>query len=285
MKIEPTQVLQRLGGFARTVELEHAGVTRHSISSSLTSGTVIRVREGWYALAGAPHELVVAIRHGGVVGCLTAAQAHGLWVPPHEGTHVWLRDAGHRRTHDACSCVGHWDLPPGDHARSVTVEHALAEIAACAGEEAFFVCLESALHNRKLTKAGARWLRLVLPEASAALMDEARDSADSGIESIVRYRLLPFGITMRSQVEITGVGRVDFVIGDRLILEIDGRDNHDGASERHQDLLRDARAAALGYETLRFDYAMVLYDWPVVEAAIRAKVDAGHHLTCTSQRT
>lgn len=285
MKIEPTTVLQRLGGFARAQELEQAGVSRRSLSSSLTLGTVMRVREGWYVLAGSPPELILAIRHGGVVGCLTAALAHGLWVPPHEGIHVWLRDAGHRRKHNDCTCIGHWDLPPGDHARSVTVEHALAQIAACAGEEAFFVCLESALRNRKLTKAGIRWLRLVLPAASAVLIDQARANADSGLESIVRYRLLSFGISMRSQVEITGVGWVDFVIGDRLILEIDGRGNHDGASERHKDLLRDARAAALGYETLRFDYAMVLHDWPVVEAAIRAKVDAGYHLACTSQRS
>ncbi|KQX06631.1 MULTISPECIES: endonuclease domain-containing protein [unclassified Leifsonia] len=260
-------------------------MSRRSLSASLTVGTVIRVREGWYALAGAPPELILAIRHGGVVGCLTAARAHGLWVPPHEGIHVWLRDRGHRRSHDDCTCVSHWDLPPGDHARSVTVEHALAEIAACAGEEAFFICLESAMRNGKLTKAGARWLRLVLPAASAALMDEARDDADSGIESIVRYRMLAVGITMRSQVEIAGVGRVDFLIGDRLILEIDGRDNHDGASERHKDLLRDARAAVLGYEALRFDYAMVLYDWSLVEAAIRAKVDAGEHHARTSQRS
>jgi len=46
----------------------------------------------------------------------------------------------------------------------------------------------------------------------------------------------------------------------------------------HKDLLRDARAAALGYETLRFDYALIIHDWPLVEAAILAKVTAGAHL-------
>ncbi|GAA4779371.1 hypothetical protein GCM10023351_25500 [Microbacterium gilvum] len=73
---------------------------------------------------------------------------------------------------------------------------------------------------------------------------------------------------MRSQVVIDGVGRVDFVLGSGIILEVDGRGNHDGAVMRHKDLVRDANAAARGYITLRFDYALVLYDWPLVEAAI-----------------
>lgn len=56
---------------------------------------------------------------------------------------------------------------------------------------------------------------------------------------------------LRTQVSIDRVGEVDFLIGDRLIIECDGKENHDGNSQRHKDLLRDAAAAALGYETLR----------------------------------
>jgi very-short-patch-repair endonuclease len=94
------------------------------------------------------------------------------------------------------------------------------------------------------------------------------------------------GVLMTSQVLIDGAGEVDFVIGDRLIIEADGKENHDDdpsrpaplVSRRHKDLVRDATAAALGYETLRFDYALIVHDWPVVEAAILAKVGAGAHL-------
>lgn len=67
---------------------------------------------------------------------------------------------------------------------------------------------------------------------------------------------------------IAGVGRVDFMLAGRIILEVDGRENHDGPSKRHKDLVRDAAAAAAGYETLRFDYALVIHSWPLVEAAI-----------------
>ena len=73
---------------------------------------------------------------------------------------------------------------------------------------------------------------------------------------------------------ITAVGRVDFLIGDRLIIEVDGKPNHASSSMRHKDLIRDANAAARDFVTLRFDYAMVVHDWPLVESAILAQVAA-----------
>lgn len=76
-----------------------------------------------------------------------------------------------------------------------------------------------------------------------------------------------------------GVGIVDFVLGDRLILELDGKRNHEGATLRHKDLVRDAVAASHGFDTLRFDYAMVVHEWELVEAAILAKLGRGVHLT------
>jgi very-short-patch-repair endonuclease len=80
-------------------------------------------------------------------------------------------------------------------------------------------------------------------------------------------------------VTIVGVGTVDLLIGERLIVEADGRGNHDGTSRRHKDLVRDASAAMWGYITLRFDYAMIVHDWDAVERAIIAHVEAGSHVT------
>jgi very-short-patch-repair endonuclease len=81
------------------------------------------------------------------------------------------------------------------------------------------------------------------------------------------------GIRLECQVQIPSVGRVDFVLAELLILEADGAENHDSESHRHRDLLRDAEASRHGYETLRFDYAMIVHDWPIVEAAIIAAID------------
>ena len=106
----------------------------------------------------------------------------------------------------------------------------------------------------------------------------ARRDAESGLESLVRWRLRHLGLTVRTQVRIDTVGRVDLVIGDRLIVEVDGAENHGSAEHRHRDLLRDVRAAARGYVTLRFDDALVVHDWETVERAIHAHVQRQLHL-------
>jgi hypothetical protein len=41
--------------------------------------------------------------------------------------------------------------------------------------------------------------------------------------------------------------------------------------------VRDAVASTYGLDTLRFDYALVVHDWPLVEAAILAKVERMMH--------
>lgn len=92
----------------------------------------------------------------------------------------------------------------------------------------------------------------------------------------MRLRLHVLGITVDTQVAISGVGRVDFVVGGRVIIEADGKGNHDGSSARHRDLQRDAAASRLEYETLRFDYAMILHEWDAVVAAILAAVSRAH---------
>lgn len=102
----------------------------------------------------------------------------------------------------------------------------------------------------------------------AWLVGFARADADSGLESLVRLRLHRLGIRLRTQVWIPTVGEVDFVVGERLIVEADGEANHGGSGLRAKDLRRDASAAALGYQTLRFTYAMIVHDWQAVEAAI-----------------
>lgn len=152
----------------------------------------------------------------------------------------------------------------------VSVETALVHLHRCEGDESFFASFESAWRLRKVDAAARMRIRAALPASARWLVDFARPDADSGLESLVRLRLHLIGLALACQVSLRGVGRVDFVIGDRLILEIDGRENHDGPSHRHKDLQRDAVASAQGYETLRFDYAQVIHDWPTVQAAIQA---------------
>jgi very-short-patch-repair endonuclease len=193
--------------------------------------------------------------------------------------HVWLRGDGHRRHDDACACVAHWDAASVDDPFLLpSVPRVLRQILGCLGVEAFFVSLESALRQGRLSKADLAWLVRATNRAARAAIRYARRDADSGLESLLRWRLRSLGLPIRSQVRIAAVGTVDFLIGERLIVEVDGKPNHATEPMRHKDLVRDANAAASDYATLRFDYALVIHSWELVERAIRAQVAAGRHL-------
>ncbi|MDQ1135941.1 very-short-patch-repair endonuclease [Microbacterium sp. SORGH_AS 1204] len=261
-------------------ELRSAGRSRRTIAAEVASGFLLHLRRGVYAERGTCEPVVSAAQHGGTPACVTAARHLGLWVL--EGTdqiHVWMREAGHGYPHDGCSCILHWsDIPLERAFASLPIAHVLRQILRCRGVEQFFVALESALRLRLLRSSDRAWLHDNTNAHGREALRLARSDADSGLESLVRWRLRNRRLPVRTQVKVVSVGRVDLIIGDVLIVEVDGAPFHDGESQRHRDLRRDAHAAAWGYITLRFDYALVVHDWPTVEMAILAYVDRNLHL-------
>lgn len=266
--LNPATLIDRLGGIARGRTLQRHGISRKALSASVVAGVIYRVRPGVFAAPHADSLVVEAAAHGGMLTCEAALRQHGIWtISELPVPHVWLGENGRRHPHPDCTCVTHFFEGPTRFGRAA-VETALVHLFRCAGEEAFFAAYESAWRQRKLSAAARQRIRALLPETARWLIDMARPDADSGLESLLRLRLHLLGIRLSCQVTITGVGRVDFVVAGRLIIEVDGRENHDGWSMRHKDLMRDAAASAHGYETLRFDYAQVIHGWPQVQAAI-----------------
>jgi very-short-patch-repair endonuclease len=243
----------------------------------LDMGQLRRVRRGVYAGSDACVDAVAAAAHGGSLGCLSAARHLGLWLLPLPETeedenpplHVWLRADRHQYRHDDCGCVTHWDAGTTTDAFQLpSVERVLEQLYRCHGPEQFFVALESARRQRMLAADALDRLRAALDAAGRDLVDFSRFDADSGLESLVRLRLRSHGVTVRTQVVVYGTGKVDLVLDGWLLIEADGKENHDGESMRHKDLMRDANSASWGLSTLRFDYAMIIYDWDLVERAV-----------------
>lgn len=262
--------LRALGGIARTSQLCRRGATRAQLARGVDRGTLIRVRHGVYTVPEADPSTRIAAAHGGELCCASALRRHGVWVLEDPvRLHVWEGPHARVHPHDGCRCTTHRD--DGRSAFGVvSVVHALIQSAPCLGAEAFFAAFESAWYLGLLTRSDRALLRQGVLARYRYLVDIARPDAESGIESLLRLRLSRLGIRLDSQILIPGVGRVDFVLAGRIILEVDGRLNHEGPSQRHRDLVRDAETAAVGYETLRFDYALVVHDWPRVERAIVA---------------
>lgn len=258
-------------------ELRRSGLSRRRLTAMTDASRIVSVRRGVYA-GGACGPRATAAKHGGGLACVSAARHIGLWVlDESDAVHVWLGRRRHRHPHEGCRCVEHRD-GMGAAFGAPSVPRVLRQILRCRGLEEFFVVLESALAQRRITDAGMDWLRGSTNDAAREAMDFARSDAGSGLESLVRWRLRSKGLSVRTQVGIVSVGRVDLVIGERLIVEVDGDGNHSAPEHRHRDLVRDAHAAIWGYVSLRFDYAMVVHDWETVELAILAHVDRGLHL-------
>lgn len=257
------------------------GMTRSGIRHAVAVGDLQHVRRGVYARAGACPEVVAAVAHGGAIGCLSAARHLGLWILSDDlRVHVWMNAAGHRRhlraeeDPEGCRCVEHWDAGGDASHHPVSVPRVLRQILRCHGVEDFFVAPESARRLELIDVRGLQWLAAHTNAAGREAVRLSRADADSGLESLLRWRLREYGLTVRTQVRIAGVGRVDLLIADVVIVEADGKGNHDADSHRHRDLVRDAVATTWGYRTLRFDYAMIVHDWELVESAILAAVAA-----------
>jgi very-short-patch-repair endonuclease len=149
---------------------------------------------------------------------------------------------------------------------------ALRDLKGCASKEEYLVALDSVLHNTPQLRAkverelGHRMGTLGIDGTCA-----------SGIETLCWIRLLR-GLGARRQVRVQGVGIVDFVVGERLVIEVDGEEFHDTESTFDKDRRRDALLSILGYRVLRFSYRQVIERFEEVELAIRAAIARADHL-------
>ncbi|WP_104476248.1 endonuclease domain-containing protein [Microterricola pindariensis] len=278
-----SQVLSSLGGVAHYSGLERAGVSRPAVAAALRRGEIFRVRNGWFACSGAPAELVRAVRVGGTLTGASAAALYGLWTIADPLLHLRVRSSTSR----LAAPSGGGRLVPGRHGvcvhyRSDRVSiaadpllRALAEMFNCSDEVSALVALDSALNSGKLGVWQLPELKALILSTRRASVDKADAGSQSGLETIVRLLMRSHGVRLRSQVQIAGVGRVDLLIGDRLVVELDGRGFHEGRFE--EDRERDWELIQHGYLVVRVSYAMVMQQRERVEAGLLALVRRGVH--------
>ncbi len=264
------------GGVFRALSLRRIADPRPALDILLRRGQVIRIRRGWYSSPSADHSVVRAVGSGGVLSCLSALQFAGIWVPAASGLHVRVDRSAIVAAHEIHVC-GAFGRLPTPLAAVDPVQVALRAATGCTRADEMLAVLDSAVlrgHIRKSDLAA----HLAGTTGKAIRLSGQVMWADSGTESLARYRLRRLGLRVQTQVTIPGVGRVDLLIGDRLVLEIDSVSFHDGEDWYHRDRRRDLLLTELGYRTLRVSWEQVTYGWPEVEAAILSIVAAGEHL-------
>ncbi|QLQ16857.1 MAG: type IV toxin-antitoxin system AbiEi family antitoxin domain-containing protein [Micropruina sp.] len=263
-------------GVYPTAALRRGGVDTRQLRRLLAAGTLVRVRRGWYATPHAHAGAVRAVACGGCLSSVSALRWYGVWVPETPGLHV--RAERHRPvklTPDLVRCDAGHHLP-APRAAVEPLPTALAVAWNCLDHEGRVVVLDSILNLGLLTPAqimealaGHRGLNSVLT---------ACDRSESGTETLVRLRLRRRKVRVRPQVFVPGVGRVDLLVGRRLVLECDSRQHHSDPGAYQRDRDRDRALQAMGYLVIRLTYADVVHRWADVVPEILALIGRRAHL-------
>jgi very-short-patch-repair endonuclease len=266
--------LRRRGGVARTRTLLAAGVSTHALRVAKREATVRSIRKGWVAAPDADARLVGAAQRGVVLSCVTSAERLGLWVPRRGQLHVAAHPHAARVAVPE-GVVVHWSNPVAPRhpdALEDGLVNTLSLVAQCQPFETALVIWESALNSGAVDLPLLRGLEL--PPAARRVRDEARPFSDSGLETICISRLRWLKLPIVPQAWVLG-HRVDLLIGERLIVQIDGA-SHTGV-QRTSDIDHDARLLLRGYHVLRFSYEQIMERWPEVQAVIMDAVARGLH--------
>lgn len=262
------------GGVARVATLRAAGMPRRTIEQAVSTRALIRPRNGWVAVPDADPLLVAAARAGVVVSCLTQAERLGLWVLADGAVHVAAPPHRHiGEVRDGTRV--HWFRPlVPRHPDSLIdpIENVLAVVASCQPRERALAVWESALRHGLVTRESLQ--RMPLPSVARSLLEDCSLHSDSGLETFIPVRLRFLRLPIRQQVWLAG-HPVDFLIGDRLVLQIDG--GHHVGSQRRRDIAHDAHLMLLGYHVIRIDYVQVMSSWVDVHDVIVRAVAQGLH--------
>ncbi len=262
--VDPHQALDDLGGAARYGELRRLGVSEKRLRRAVHEGRVEMVGPGTYALPWAEPAVKMASRFRAHIGCVTACEHWGLplWED-HATPHLVVprhRSPSQRDPREMARVVLHRTSSPLPDRRWLPVAQAVDQAAWCTSPVGQLVLVDAALHAGILLPGDLahcgegddrrrRWLRRM-----------ASGTAESPPETVARVAMVTAGLSVRAQVAVPGVGRVDFVVEDALVVEIDGWAFHGSRDAFEADRARDRRLLARAMPVMRFTAKQVRDD-------------------------
>jgi very-short-patch-repair endonuclease len=271
-----TEWMTRRGAIAHTADARAAGFSDRDMREAVASGALRRVRRSWLVGPGCDHRIEAAASVSGRVSCVSAAARHGLWAPPHTGIHVAVASTASR--FDADGLTVHWARGPVPTSRTALEDppvNMLFQVARCLPRRDALMVWESALRKQLVSPERLRRVNWRSRRA-AELASIASLLSDSGLETAFLEGLRPFDLPVRQQVRLEG-HPVDLLIGERLVIQIDGFEFHSRPADRRRDIAHDAALTLSGYTVLRFDYQQILFEWDAVARTVLDAVAQGLH--------
>jgi very-short-patch-repair endonuclease len=266
--------------YARLLE---NGWTRHAIHDAVARGLLRRVARGWYDAGGCSADELTAAAAGGRLGCLTGLRDQGVWVPP--TTHP---DIISPRWSPPCGSGVPHALPRGaawsGSAITYDVVECLRQVLRYHGVETALIVLESACNLGLVSERTVAELIAECPAHQARQLARFDPRSESGSETRVRLFLVRRGYKVRPQAVIPGVGRVDLLVGESLIIECDSHAHHTGETNYRGDRRRDLSATADAYRVVRLTWEQIFLTWPTTTSLLLTHLHTRRYLRPPSVR-
>ncbi len=276
--------------FLRRRDLLAAGFDDNAIRAALAARRIFRVRQGWYSVPDAPPAAVQAVRVGGRLTSVSALESYGIRVPRREAIQVAVVRTACRlrsatdRTRRLARSEGvrvHWTdrRGEGESPWRVSLDDALLAVLHEEPRDVSVACASALLRHAGFSRRRLEAVFQRGPLRCHGWLDLASELDDSHGETFVRLWLGDARVPCTQQARIAGVGRLDFRVGRRTYVEVDGGQHDpdwtgDGPSTWEHDHDRDTTVVIGGGAVLRYTYRQLYTDWPRVLAAIeRAAAD------------
>lgn len=250
-------LLRHRGGAARTETLRRAGHSRTRVAKAVASGRIVRLRRGVYGLPDEAGVLGLALRHTALVTCVSAAPAYQLWtLQKADAMHVCQ---GHRKSLPGMVMHGRIRHPVHPWLPVAGLADVLIHALHCLPVLQSLVMVQCATQRGDVT---VDFLRRKLPgnrnARARAVLDYVVPRADSILEVLANYHFLNAGLQVRRHVELQGVGEVDFLVEDCLVVETDGA-THLEPRQVKKDRHRDNASVKGGLLSLHYFYQDVVH--------------------------
>ena len=262
--------------FLTSGELRATGLSRRQIDDLVRAGSLVRVRKGRYVRADAPPALIRAARLGGRLDCISLLSAMGVFVLRSDRLHLQIDVGASRLPPSPAGVKRHWRITCAARTSlCADLVEALAQACRCQEPRAAIATLDSAWHLGLIDEQGIADVFARLPRRYRSLRPLLDSRSESGTETLLRLILRTFAHSIELQVQIDGVGRVDFLVDGWLIIECDSEAHHSGWAAQRRDRRRDLAAAALGYMTIRPLAEDILFHRDQVAQSLRAVLTRG----------
>lgn len=260
--------LVRRGGAARRSVLLGAGFERPALEAAVDSRRLFRPLRGVYALPHADDGVLAAFRANGRLTCVSAARFYSLWtLHPPRAVHLSCGNGVPKAgviNHGPCT---HAPDPASPVAGLADV---LLHALKCLPELEALVLVQSATGRAQIS---ADFLRGKLAGnrngKARAVLDLLIPRADSVLEILARTHFIRAGLKVRMHVNLPGVGEVDCLVEECLVVELDGS-THFEPRQVKKDQRRNNAGMLGGRLTLRFYYDDVVHHPEAMVDQVRA---------------